>query len=227
MNDESLNRVIHLIHPQDQVMLYTVIIFLLHLFYPITSLTMSSISSILGDVDSFITNIIQKVPEIDLKSYECDHVCYRCSTNKIYLQKIKELTPALGYLLVEGMIGSRPISIISLHEPIKSNGFCIRCIEIPCPKLGRPYVDGLEHAEFVIGTEHDDPRDTQLLKKMILKYPTLKFDSRALDKDINADISLEIDSNTSIKFHVRPIYEIVSIEKRNQLVVPVPANYFD
>ena len=207
--------------------MYVIILVLVLLFNPITSLTsMSSISSILGDVDSFITKIIQKVPEIDLKSYECDHICYRCSSNEIYLQKIKELKD-LGEVLVEGMIGSRPISIISLHEPIESNGFHIRCIEIPCPKLGRPYKDGLEHAEFVIGTEYDDPHEKNLLKEMILKYPTLNFDSRALDKDINADISLEIDFNTSIKFHVRPIYEIVNIEKAQKLVVPVPENYFD
>ena len=120
-----------------------------------------------------------------------------------------------------------PFSIISLYQPIECNGFNIRCVEIPCPKIGRSYNDGLEHAEFVIGKENDDPHDSRLLKEMISKYPKLQFDSRALNKDINADISLEIDSITSIKFHVRPIYEIVDIEKKSNLVIPVPSNYFD
>jgi len=188
---------------------------------------MSSLSSILGDVDSFINNIVQKVPQIELTSYECDHICYRCSTKEIYLQKIRELK-LFGEVLVEGMIGGRPITIINLDKPIESNGFHIKCIEIPCPKeYNHSYKDGLEHAEFVIGKENDDPHNSLLLKDFMIKFPSLKFDSRALEKDINADISLEIDSNTSIKFHVRPIYEIVNFEKLNQLVIPVPANYFD
>ena len=48
-----------------------------------------------------------------------------------------------------------------------------------------------------------------------------------MDNDINADISLEIDDKISIKFHVRPIYEIVNIEKNENLVIKVPKDYFD
>ena len=37
-------------------------------------------------------------------------------------------------------------------------GVTVRCIEVPCPKPGRPYSAGLEHAELVIGSEADGLR---------------------------------------------------------------------
>jgi predicted metalloenzyme YecM len=139
---------------------------------------------------------------------------------------LKALAPKYGVILVEGMIGNRPISIIKLNEPIECRGFSIACVEIPSPKEGSPYPEGLEHAEFVIGEANDDPSDNRLLKQMIETYSSIKFDTRAINKDINADISLQVD-DTSIKFHVRPIYEIVEIERKNNLVVKVPDGYFD
>ena len=190
------------------------------------TMSLMSLSSILGDVNQFVSKIVEKVP-IDLTKYELDHICYRCSTKESYIDILKALAK-YGDTLVEGMIGNRPISIIKLFEPIKcQEGFTISCIEIPAPKQGSPYAEGLEHAEFVIGTDIDDAHDNTLLKKMIEQYSSIKFDTRAIDKEINADIALQVDDTTSIKFHVSPIYKVVEIEKKNNLVIPVPVNYFD
>lgn len=187
---------------------------------------LSKLSLILGDIETFIINIKVKAPKsLPLSNYEMDHICYRCSSKELYKEKLKQLNE-FGDSLVEGMIGGRPITILKLYEPIECQGYQIHQLEIPCPKVGSYYEDGLEHAEFVIGNINDDPHDNRLLQEMIKEYPDIKFDTRAIDKDINADISLKIDDTTSIKFHVRPINEIVEYEKKHNIVIPVPANYF-
>ena len=49
----------------------------------------------------------------------------------------------------------RPIATVRLHTPIEHKGYTVACIEVPCPKPGRPYAAGLEHAELVVGTPAD------------------------------------------------------------------------
>jgi hypothetical protein len=55
----------------------------------------------------------------------------------------------------------------------------------------------------------------------------LQFDMKAANKEINADVCLDIGNNMSIKFHVWPLYKVCQYEKSNGCRVPVPENYFD
>ena len=113
---------------------------------------------------------------INVTGLESDHVCYRVESVEKYTQ-LKDDFIAQGHeLLVEGMIGGRPISTLKLKEPIRvqinskvllsksSNEddnndennatkieFVVSCVELPQPKPGRPYDEMLEHVEFVIG----------------------------------------------------------------------------
>lgn len=193
----------------------------------ILSLTMTSLTSIIGNYEPFLNNIIVKLsPEINIYQYQIDHICYRCESKQSYKQKCRELQD-FGETLVEGMIGGRPISIIKLHSPIECLGFKITCLELPCPKIGSSYKEGLEHAEFVIGEINDDPFNNEKLIQFIDDHKNLKFDTRAINKDINADVSLDINDDVSVKFHIRPIDEVVRLEKKNNLVVPVPDDYFE
>ena len=83
---------------------------LLSLLLSLLSLTislnmLSKLSLILGDIESFISNIKKKVPDsIQLNNYELDHICYRCSTKESYKSILKQLEE-YGDSLVEGMIG--------------------------------------------------------------------------------------------------------------------------
>ena len=56
---------------------------------------------------------------------EMDHICYRCESKEEYLFIISSLIK-YGELLVESMIGGRPISVILLTQPIRYNSFEIR-----------------------------------------------------------------------------------------------------
>lgn len=141
----------------------------------------------------------------------------------------------------------RPIATVRLHTPIEHKGYTVACIEVPCPKPGRPYAAGLEHAELVVGT----PADGLLGNSRLLSFveacgqdPTLAslhaaFDRRALHKKLNADISVSFSNAThaatgsvtigdvSVKFHQRPLYEVAAYEKAHGAVEPVPLGYFD
>ena len=88
--------------------------------------------------------------QFDPDGFEMDHVCYRVETNASYDAKRAALL-SLGVLLTETNIGGRPIAMIQLHEPIRHAGFEVACVELPAPKPGRHYAEGLEHAELVVG----------------------------------------------------------------------------
>jgi len=60
----------------------------------------------------------------------------------------------------------------------------------------------------------------------------LTFDERALTKEINADVSVDLGMSLpsggriSVKFHQRPLAEVVAYEVSTGQVAPVPEGYF-
>lgn len=176
-----------------------------------------------------ITSYLESRTSIKISGLEIDHICYRCDSVEEYLLVTRELTTFHGKLLVQGMIGGRPISTIVLNEPIAYKHWKIPCVEVPCPKKGRSYKSGLEHAEVVIGSATSTPFES---KESLLQFvaqhssPDIQFDCRAIDKHINADVSLSID-DVSIKFHLCGLKEVCLTEIDSGEVVPVPEGYFD
>ena len=195
------------------------------------SATSHPVDEIIGPTSSFLESAIDGLRSLgidNLESYEIDHICYRCESILEYKDVCRKLNN-FGIPLTEGMIANRPICIYLLDEAITFKTWKISCIEIPCPKEGSYYSAGLEHLEMVIGTESDvPPKSTKLLLESFAQmYPTVAFDRKAIDKEINADISLSLSNGSSVKFHARPIYEICAYETDNGLVEVVPDGYFD
>ena len=54
----------------------------------------------------------------------------------------------------------------------------------------------------------------------------MAFDERAINKDINADVSVSISDGVSVKYHARPLYEVCAYEKAHGMRVAVPQDYF-
>jgi len=150
------------------------------------------IEKLLGDTTPFLEKIFAALEKdgVDVSWYELDHICYRTDT----LEKYNELRHKFleyGILLVEFQIGGRAISTFKLCEPIIFGERKIWCIELPSPKEGRFYPDGYEHVEFVINLEFN---------KFIELYPQVNFDTRAISKEVNADIIISY-NGFSVKFH--------------------------
>ena len=195
------------------------------------------LKTILGDYDIFIAKIQSSLVSLGInpleRHFEMDHLCYRCETVQQYQQLIQQLVPEFGESLIESMIGGRPITTIKFHQKLESDlGYSIPCLEIPAPKAGRSYPQGLEHVEFVIGQKEDGCNDTQALTRFIdgCKDSKLtiadKFNYDAMNKSRNADVSVSFDGVFCVKFHQRPLYEVIELELKEGDVVKVPDGYF-
>lgn len=206
---------------------------------------------LIGEVETFVETIHATLLEQGLdciaRGYEMDHVCFRCETVEEYHGMLEGLVPRFGRVLVEGMIGKRPIATVLLHEPIQTpSGYSVSCLEIPCPKAGRPYASGLEHAEIVVGQAPDGVAGNAVLKRFMAEHASIfTFDTRAMDKAINADVCVSFETDKdfslhsrasatagatakkiSVKFHQRPLYEVCAYELEHDAVEAVPEGYF-
>lgn len=87
-------------------------------------------SAVIGSVSRFLMVLTEKTKNfgIDISDKEIDHVCYRCSTVREYQQVCHDLL-TYGEILLNSMIGGRPIAMISLRDPVVYSHWSVRCIE--------------------------------------------------------------------------------------------------
>jgi ubiquitin-conjugating enzyme E2 J2 len=185
------------------------------------------ITKLRKDVPPFVTGIALELSDkmgIDVSHKQADHVCWRTETFQEYSELVDALRtlPDDCTLLVESVVGGRPIATFRLMDPICANpNYTIDVIEIPSPKSGRPYKTGLEHVEFVIcnhqSTMNDDKHRT-VLDEFVRKHPDLDWDLKARDKEINPDVALPVkltDFGTCcVKFHLTSLANVIEAEKQ-------------
>ena len=102
-----------------------------------------------------------------------------------------------------------------------------------------------EHIEVVVGNQEQGCIDNKVhLQQFIAQNckSGLTFDTRAINKEINADVSISLyihletnevvttpTSSTqafSVKFHIRPLYEVCKYEANHGCIEHVPIDYF-
>lgn len=57
-----------------------------------------------------------------------------------------------------------------------------------------------------------------LVSWMNKHFPDITFDQRAINKEVNADVSLSLLDNMSIKFHCKSLEAVYEYEKTHDLV---------
>lgn len=175
------------------------------------------LNTALGPMAPFVGQLLAELtilmgePEAPL----VDHLCYRAATLTEYLHLKGELAQH-GVLLVEGMIGGRPIATYRLHQPVCWQGVSVPCIELAAPKPGRSHQAGLEHIELVVPSLHE----------LVALHPDLPFKTANIDDHRNPDVGLMLPSG-QVKFHLRPLSEVIDEELLTGAVVPVPVDYYD
>ena len=90
------------------------------------------------------------------------------------------------------------------------------------------YASGFEHLEFALRGRRMFGNSE--LKTFMEKHPSLEFVLREYKKDINPAVSLKeaLDGRpVTVKFHIKPLYEVVMYELLYDCVVKVPDNYWD
>lgn len=147
---------------------------------------------------------------IDVSEYFMDHVCYRVTDMKRY----EDLAHAWRLFAAKShtsMVNGRPITVFVLYKPLTIAGRRIHVIELPAPKEGSSYPEGWEHAEFVVG---------EPLQHFMSRYEDHPFDRKGMDKELNPELGLKLGEGLQVKFHERPLEEIIEIEAKLGLALP-------
>lgn len=164
---------------------------------------------IIGDYEYFVGNINRSFENIGINAREelamCDHFCYRVASEDRYGQ-MKSILEDVARNIGEVMVSGRLITTFEFSQPLEAGGWRIPCLELPAPKEGSLYEEGLEHAEFVvIGS----------LSDFQVRHRELLFNEDAMTKQINPELGLKMpEHNLSVKFHEIPLGAVVRLEKR-------------
>ena len=169
---------------------------------------MTNYEPIFGDIDAHVARITNELAEFGIgrsELAELDHLCYRVETNERY-EEMKQVLGEIALLRGETEVQGRMIAIFRLNEYIQSNGWVIPYIELPAPKEGSPYKEGLEHAEFVVVGDLDVFQGN---------HAGAPFDTKAMDRPVNPELGLKT-NRAAMKFHKLQIGAVVDIERVTQ-----------
>lgn len=163
---------------------------------------------LLSNAEQFIARVNRGLDELKVDRsllVEADHICYRVQTDERYRELREELRRQYT-LLGETDVNGRPIATFQLDTPISTGGWRISYLELPAPKPGSEYTEGLEHVEFVVlGGD---------LARFETAHPHLadSFSRKGMDKPINPELGLK-GAGISVKFHKLPLGEVVRLER--------------
>lgn len=161
---------------------------------------------LIGDYEPFVENIGQGLKQVGIDRDELsmmDHICYRVETNGRYYEMLSELAKR-AILLGENEISGRMIATFEFHDYLEVDGWRIPYLELPQPKEGSPYPEGLEHAELVV---------VGSLEAFRARHDELDFDDKGMSKAINPELGLKT-AGMSVKFHEQQLGAVVRIEER-------------
>lgn len=167
---------------------------------------MAELAEIIGDYPTFLDDILARVEaaKFEMSDFtQLDHMCYRTTSMENYQDKKAQLA-AVGRLLTETMINERPISTFRLREPVLHGRWRIDAIELPAPKQGSEYTEGLEHIELVL---YDD------IPTFLEKYEGKPFELQAADRGINPEVGLKLGEYT-VKFHLLSLTTVTYLEDK-------------
>jgi predicted metalloenzyme YecM len=169
-----------------------------------------TVDELIGDYSAFLKTLSQGLDKLGVDRGEIammDHVCYRVESEERYQELLLNLRD-VAVLLGENKIGGRLIATFELNEYLRADGWIVPYVELPAPKEGSPYTEGLEHVELVV---------IGGLDRFLKRHNDLHFSLKGMSKTVNPEASLKQDG-ISIKFHEQPLGAVVRIEKRLALV---------
>ena len=167
-------------------------------------------TDVLKTIEPFVANINRGLDEAGIdRRYLCemDHVCYRVETDERYQELLAELTKATRLIGEPALINGRPIATFQFPEIVHAAGWDINYLELPAPKPGSQYAEGLEHAEFVVlGGD---------LTRFRAAHAHLEgqFAESGMNKTINPELGLKA-YGMSVKFHELALGKVVRIEQQ-------------
>ena len=134
----------------------------------------------------------------------CDTICYRVETNDRYTI-MKEALARGALLLDESEVSGRLISVFELNHRLAAAGWGgVSYIELPQPKSGSDYTEGIDHLQFVTRSG---------LTRFQQKYAHLPFETKGLANQLNPLLKLSGDT-VAVKFHDKHMGAVIELEHR-------------
>ena len=162
----------------------------------------------LENLSSFLDKLFAKLSDlgIDISGYVMDHVGYQCSSDADY-DKLKTSFSEVGELLDENIVGGRRVALFKLRESVPYKQYQINAVELIAPKEGQVCPSALEHVEFVISEQFDT---------FVARYPTLQWDTSAVNQPMFPMVKLPLGDGLQVKFHYEHVFDIVARKKKEQ-----------
>lgn len=162
---------------------------------------------LIGDYEAAITQAEELLHENGIARddlVQCDTICYRVETNERY-DELKQELARIAMMLNEVEINGRLIVVYALEEPLAVGKWQdVSYIEVPQPKPGSHYLEGIDHVQFV----------TRLpLGKFQAKYSDVAFEEKGLANKLNPLLKLEGEA-VSVKFHDKHMGAVAELEDR-------------
>jgi len=153
----------------------------------------------------FIEGVLKRIDElgIDVVDLNMDHIGYQASSNKDY-DNLRIEFDKIGELVSEKIVGGRRVGIYKLKEPLRYKQYVNEAIELVAPKESKVCPSALEHVEFVLKESFDS---------FMKKYPNLPWDTSKVNQPMFPMINLKLSDTTQVKFHYKPVLEIVRLDK--------------
>ncbi|MBX3040433.1 MAG: VOC family protein [Bdellovibrionaceae bacterium] len=142
--------------------------------------------------------------------WHIDHLCYRTSTQELYLSTKKKFA-SFAELLVESEVNGRLISTFKLTSPLVFREWEIDLIEVPAPKKGKIVADGFEHLEIVCDLPFDQIKS---------RYPQCRFEESGLSKGFNQELEIPF-GGFAVKFHHLSLESVIALEVNERIFTAV------
>ncbi|HSW92010.1 MAG TPA: VOC family protein [Candidatus Saccharimonadales bacterium] len=161
---------------------------------------------ILGDYKEFISKVDTTLRDLGVSRDEVsmmDHLCYRVESQERY-QELLALFARDAMLLGENEVNGRMIATFEFQEYLQGDGWTVPYLELPAPKPGSHYSEGLEHAELVV---------VGGLARFMDRHDDIAFSLDGMNKLVNPEAGVK-GGVVTVKFHELQLGAVVRIEKR-------------
>jgi predicted metalloenzyme YecM len=161
---------------------------------------------IIGDYEAFIEKADTLIAEQGIVAddlIQCDTICYRVETNERYVELTRQLAER-ALLISETEVNGRLISVFATHEPLHAGRWqSISYLEVPQPKPGSYYPEGIDHVQMVTRRE---------LPAFHAQYAHLAFEEKGLASSLNPLLKL-VGDEVSVKLHDKHMGAVVALEE--------------
>lgn len=160
---------------------------------------------IIGDYEAFIKKADALIAEQGIDASElvqCDTICYRVETNERY-DEIKQQLAELALMINETEVNGRLITVFATQIPLQAGKWqSISYIEVPQPKPGSYYPEGVDHVQMVTRRSLSDFQK---------EHADIAFEEKGLANKLNPLLKLTSDE-VAVKFHDKHMGSVIELE---------------